>query len=121
MRTRGYGRSGYVAIAIVGALGFAWMGCATRTELATAPEALGKSGASPFSNSKSVTSSNDYCVPFMAFDFRNFGNPTRIDNPIRLVRKRQEPGGDVTSQVRIVSARESDGSQKSSERMGRAG
>lgn len=80
MRTRGYGRSGYVAIAIVGALGFAWMGCATRTEMATAPEALGKGGATALSNSKSVTSSNDYCVPFTAFDFRNFGNPTRIDN-----------------------------------------
>src|SRR5262245_40502956 len=80
MRTRRYGRSGYLAIAIVGALGFAWMGCATRTEMATAPEALGKAGATPLSNSKSITSSNDYCEPFTAFDFRNFSNPTRIDN-----------------------------------------
>src|SRR6266508_1822248 len=77
MRIRGHGRSGYVAI--VGALGFAWMGCATRTEMTTAPE-LGRSGATPISNSKSTTSSNDYCEPFTAFDFRSFSNPTRIDN-----------------------------------------
>src|SRR5262249_33199590 len=83
MRNRGQGRSAWAAIAIVGALGLAWMGCATRTEMATAPPALGKGGATTFGgggNGKSVTASNDYCVPFTAFDFRNFSNPMRIDN-----------------------------------------
>ena len=83
MRNRGHGRSGLAAIAIVGALGFLWMGCATRTEMSTAPETLGKGGATTFGgggNGKSVTSSNDYCEPFTAFDFRNFSNPTQIDN-----------------------------------------
>ena len=83
MRKRRHERSGLAAIAIVGVLGFAWMGCATRTEMSTAPEGLGKDGATPFGgggNGKSVTSSNDYCEPFTAFDFRNFSNPTRIDN-----------------------------------------
>ncbi len=82
MRNRDHGRSWLSAIAIVGLLGLAWGGCATRTEMPTAPSSsLAKSGAPLLSQSKSTTSSNDYCELFTAFDFRNFSNPTRIDNP----------------------------------------
>ena len=83
MRNRDHGRSWLSAIAIVGLLGLVWGGCATRTELPTAPsssQSLEKGGAPLLSQSKSTTSSNDYCELFTAFDFRNFSNPTRIDN-----------------------------------------
>ena len=85
MRQPVHGRSWLSVIAIVGLLGLLWGGCATRTELPTAPlslRSMERGTAAPAARSETKPPGQvEYCEQFVPFTAARFSHPRQIDNP----------------------------------------